>query len=150
LTPYDTDFSAYDRAGIVTLDLGIGEDKAPYHTPLDRVEALDLPSLQHLVETAYAATTALAALESVGEAGEERVYLDLLGWTLWTCALGADPWLGVLCALVWAAIVAGLWRAGSLKRNEFRRLMFGWPLLVGARSRRRRRRCVVVGVGGRG
>jgi hypothetical protein len=132
LTPYDTDFSAYDRAGIVTLDLGIGEDKAPYHTPLDRVEALDLPSLQHLVETAYAATTALAALESVGEAGEERVYLDLLGWTLWTCPSGLIPWLGVLCALVWAAIVAGLWRAGSLKRNEFRRLMFGWPLLVGA------------------
>ncbi len=41
LTPYDTDFTVYKNAGWPALDFGFGEDKAHYHTPLDRLANLD-------------------------------------------------------------------------------------------------------------
>ncbi|MCB9567953.1 MAG: M28 family peptidase [Myxococcales bacterium] len=92
LTPYDTDFSAYDRAGIFALDLGIGEDKAPYHTPIDRLEAVDPRSIQHLGESALAAIAALDSLDrpAIDGAGD-RVYLDLGGRALWSCPAAAVP-----------------------------------------------------------
>jgi len=101
LTPYDTDFTAYDRAGIFSLDFGIGEDKAPYHTPNDRLEALDPGSVQHLGESTLAALRALDRLdERELENAGERVYLDLLGKTLWTAPAPLIPWI--------AAILVGL------------------------------------------
>jgi hypothetical protein len=106
LTPYDTDFSAYDRAEIFALDFGIGEDKAPYHTPNDRLEDLSPGSVQHLGETALAAVVALDHLaiddpEARAEVGD-RVYLDVVGTRLWTAPAGLIPWLalGLLAALL--------------------------------------------------
>ena len=129
LTPYDTDFSAYDRAGVLTLDLGIGEDKAPYHTPLDRLDALDRGSLQHLGDTAQEAAVALASAELPGGAGG-RAYLDLLGWTLWTCPSGNVPWIGAAALALAFAALADLRRRRLLDPRELGAALLAWPLLV--------------------
>ncbi len=106
LTPYDTDFSAYDRAGIFSLDFGIGEDKAPYHTPNDRIDALDRGSLQHLGETALAAIAALDDLEEgVHEGAGDRVYLDLLGRSLLTVPAWSMPWIAAMVLALQLAIL---------------------------------------------
>lgn len=130
LTPYDTDFSAYDRAEVLTLDLGIGEDKAPYHTPLDRLADLDPGSLQHLGDTALAAARALAGAELPAGAGE-RVYLDLLGLTMWTCPSGYVPWIGLGGLGLVLAALADLRRRRCLSLREVGAGLVGWPLLVG-------------------
>ncbi|HFE45905.1 MAG TPA: M28 family peptidase [Nannocystis exedens] len=109
LTPYDTDFSAYDRAGIFSLDFGIGEDKAPYHTPNDRIRALDRGSLQHLGETALAAIAALDGLEEgVHEGAGDRVYLDLAGRTLLTLPAWSIPWIAAVLFALQLAILRRL------------------------------------------
>jgi len=109
LTPYDTDFTAYDRAGIFSLDFGIGEDKAPYHTPNDRLEALDPGSVQHLGESALAALRALDGLsERELENAGERVYLDLLGRTLWTAPAPLIPWIAAIFVGLHLAILRRL------------------------------------------
>ncbi len=121
LTPYDTDFTAYDRAGIFALDFGIGEDKAPYHTPNDRLEALAPGSVQHLGESALAALRALDGLEERElENADERVYLDLLGRTLWTAPAPSVPWIATLFVGLHLAILRRLRliSAPSQRRGE--------------------------------
>ncbi len=114
LTPYDTDFTAYDRAGIFSLDFGIGEDKAPYHTPNDRVRALDRGSLQHLGETALAAITALDSLgERELEGAGDRVYLDFLGRSLLTMPSGSIPWIAAVFFALQLAILRRLRRSAA-------------------------------------
>lgn len=129
LTPYDTDFTVYRNAGWPGLDFGFGEDKAHYHTPLDRLDNLDPRSVQHLGDTALAAVRSLAGLDLAHLPTGSRVYLDVLGavlvhWpTLLTPAL-ALLGLGVLG-----------WRARRSCGRAGRRLWalrgLAFPVLVG-------------------
>ncbi|MFY0536990.1 M20/M25/M40 family metallo-hydrolase [Nannocystis pusilla] len=95
LTPYDTDFTVYKNAGWPALDFGFGEDKAHYHTPLDRLANLDPASVQHLGDTALAAVRALAGADLAALPERSRVYVDALGAkllhlrTLWIPGLAA-------------------------------------------------------------
>lgn len=130
LTPYDTDFSVYKRAEIRSIDLGFGEDKAHYHTPLDRLENLDPASVQHLGDTALALVRRLAEADLERAPGGERVFLDALGWTLiaWPA-----PWTPVLALLALLLLALATWRLRHvLKDMPGRRLLaaFAAPLLL--------------------
>lgn len=122
LTPYDTDWSVYNRSGITSIDLGFGEDKAHYHTPLDRLANLDPASVQHLGDTA------LALVRRLGDADlppppppdfadthksrprpwlGERVFLDALGLALLSWPALATPALALLAL---ALLAFATWR----------------------------------------
>jgi hypothetical protein len=128
LTPYDTDFSVYARAGVASLDLGFGEDKAHYHTPLDRLAHLDPASVQHLGDTALAVVRALADADLPAPPAPralhdpppprpwrgERVFLDALG-----LALVAWPatWTPPLALLALALLSLATWRTRHVLRD---------------------------------
>lgn len=131
LTPYDTDFTVYKNAGWPVLDFGFGEDKAHYHTPLDRVDRLDPASVQHLGDTALAAIRGLAQADLEAMPASSRVYLDVLGaamlhWpTLWT------PFVALLVLLVLGTRARRLARScGEATRRVWVRRTAAFPLLV--------------------
>ena len=107
LTPYDTDFSVYNRAEIRSIDLGFGEDKAHYHTPLDRLGNLDPASVQHLGDTALALVRRLADADLDAAPDGERVFLDALGLAMiaWPA-----PWTAGLALLAVLLMAFATWR----------------------------------------
>jgi len=129
LTPYDTDFSVYNRAEIRSIDLGFGEDKAHYHTPLDRLENLDPASVQHLGDTALALVRRLADADLVTAPAGDRVFLDALGW-----AMIAWPaiWTPVLALLALLLLFFATWRMRHALNDRSIRLLgaFALPLLI--------------------
>ena len=96
LTPYDTDFSVYNKAEIPSIDLGFGEDKAHYHTRLDNLDNLDPASLQHLGDTALALVRRLADDDLTTPHPGDRVFLDALGLTLVAWPALLTPLLALL------------------------------------------------------
>ncbi|MDC0722592.1 M20/M25/M40 family metallo-hydrolase [Nannocystis bainbridge] len=131
LTPYDTDFTVYKNAGWPALDFGFGEDKAHYHTPLDRLDNLDAASVQHLGDTALAAVRALAGADLAALPGRSRVYVDALGArmlhlrTLWIPGLAALA-LGLL-----VPVARRLARESGGDRRSWLRRGLGFAALVG-------------------
>ena len=102
LTPYDTDFSVYARAELPSIDLGFGEDKAHYHTPLDRLANLDPASVQHLGDTALALVRRLADADLTAASPGDRVFLDALGLAMVSWPALWTPVLALLAALLLA------------------------------------------------
>lgn len=131
LTPYDTDFTVYKNAGWPVLDFGFGEDKAHYHTPLDRLDNLDPASVQHLGDTALAAVRAVAEADIERLPARSRVYVDALGAALLHWPSGWTP-------IVAALALAGLVRAarsqaradGASARGSRLRRALAFPALV--------------------
>jgi len=132
LTPYDTDFSVYDRAQIRSIDLGFGEDKAHYHTPLDRLDNLDPASVQHLGDTALALVGRLADAELAAPDAGDMVFLDALGLALvrwpapWTPALALVA-LGLLSFATWRLrhVLGAMPRRGPLTALALPLLILG-------------------------
>jgi len=118
LTPYDTDFSVYNRAEIRSIDLGFGEDKAHYHTPLDRLGNLDPASVQHLGDTALALVRRLADADLGRAPTGDRVFLDALGWFLlaWPA-----PWTPVLALVALLLLAVATWRMRPVLQDRPRR-----------------------------
>ncbi|MCY1056909.1 M20/M25/M40 family metallo-hydrolase [Nannocystis sp. SCPEA4] len=130
LTPYDTDFTVYKNAGWPALDFGFGEDKAHYHTPLDRLANLDAPSVQHLGDTALASVRALAEADLAALPERSRVYVDALGGAL----LHAHAlWMPLFAALALAGLLPAarrLAREGGGDRRAWWRRGLGFVALV--------------------
>ncbi|MBL9104407.1 MAG: M28 family peptidase [Myxococcales bacterium] len=138
LTPYDTDWSVYNRNGILSIDLGFGEDKAHYHTPLDQLSNLDPASVQHLGDTALALVRRLAdqplpAPPPADFAEQhksrprpwlgERVFLDALGWALVTWPALATPLLALLAV---ALLSLATWRMRPVLQDSLN-ILIGTP-----------------------
>jgi hypothetical protein len=130
LTPYDTDWSVYNRNGIAAIDLGFGEDKAHYHTPLDNLANLDPASVQHLGDTALALVRRLADADlptpPPADFAEhhksrprpwlgERVFVDALGLALISWPALATPILAVLAVLL---LSLATWRMRPVPRGR--------------------------------
>jgi len=131
LTPYDTDFSVYNKAEIPSIDLGFGEDKAHYHTSLDRLANLDPASVQHLGDTALALVRTLADADLEREHPGERVFLDALGLAMlaWPAA-----WTPIFAALALALLALATWRLrhvlGDMSARQRLLAALGLPLLI--------------------
>jgi hypothetical protein len=127
LTPYDTDFTVYKTAGWPALDFGFGEDKAHYHTPLDRLENLDPDSVQHLGDTALAAVRALAEADLEDLPERSSPYVDALGAVMLRWPALVTP---LLAALALAGLVRRARREPPAPRRTWLRRALGFPLLV--------------------
>ena len=130
LTPYDTDFTVYKNAGWPALDFGFGEDKAHYHTALDRLANLDPPSVQHLGDTALGTVRALAEADLAGLPERSRVYVDALGGALLHVRV---LWVPIFAALALAGLLPAarrLAREGGGDRRAWWRRGLGFVALV--------------------
>lgn len=111
LIPNDTDFTVFKAAGYQGLNFALIGDVERYHTPLDRIENLDLRSLQHQGQNALGAVQALAKADLSARPATSAVFFDVFARTLWHWPAAWTLWLGLalVAALIWA-----LW---SIKRR---------------------------------
>jgi hypothetical protein len=80
LIPNSTDVTVWAAARPWTiLNFAVIGNESRYHSPGDRVEALDRASLQHMGRQGLAAALRLAEGAPAGGAGGERIYADVAG-----------------------------------------------------------------------
>lgn len=136
--PNDTDYSVYKRKGKRGLNFAFTRGASLYHSARDDLAHLDLASLQHQGESAYAvllraADTPLADLDAAGDAS----YIDLgarglLDWpSAWNLPLACVALLAVL-ALAWrrapVRLRTGAWAALALLLTLVLAPAIGWLL----------------------
>lgn len=81
--PNDTDLTVFKDAGMAGLNFAFVGDVNHYHTPLDDLRHLSPASVQHLGESAWAVTRALAEADLASLQTEaDAAYLDVLGLLL--------------------------------------------------------------------
>ncbi|HYD38040.1 MAG TPA: M20/M25/M40 family metallo-hydrolase, partial [Allosphingosinicella sp.] len=81
LIPNDTDVSVFRGKPWTILNFAIIGNETRYHSPGDRLAALDPRSVRHMGEQALAATASLAT-DGIPPRRGDRLYMDLLGRTL--------------------------------------------------------------------
>jgi hypothetical protein len=122
LMPNDTDLTVFKRRDVEGLNFAFVRNPLRYHSAIDSVENLSPASLQHHGDNALAAARALAQADLASPPQGDAVFFDVLGlgvvrWPQgWTVVLAV-----VALALVIAAVVRGLRRAGGPRRG----LLFG-------------------------
>jgi len=77
--PNDTDMSAFKRAGMPGLGFAAIEGMTHYHSPLDRADALQEGSLQHLGETMLALVQIFGSIAIDALPADDSVYFDMAG-----------------------------------------------------------------------
>ncbi len=113
LIPSGTDFAVYSGdGGMRGLDIAFYRGGWAYHTPLDRVAAVEPGSVQHMGANTLALTRALAAGPLPGDiGGPSSVYYDILGVGMVTYTQTVASWLAaaaiVLLILGIRAVVRG-------------------------------------------
>ena len=123
--PNDTDYSVYKGEGVMGLNFAFAGGVALYHTALDEPDHLDLGSLQHHGDNAWAMINALGDrdLSRVG-AKEDAGYIDLFSMTLIHYPVAITSGL---------ALVLGVWvmlAIAAAFRREFRYRQLRWGLLA--------------------
>jgi hypothetical protein len=120
--PNDTDYSVYKRAGVMGLNFAFTQGVAVYHSQIDDIERLDLGSLQHHGDNAWAMLNALAErdLDTI-EAREDAGYIDVFGSRLIHYPVSITGGLALFLG-VWVMIAIGL---AFRKDFRFRQLRWG-------------------------
>lgn len=102
--PNDTDLTVFKQAGVAGLNFAFVGDVGHYHTPLDDLAHLHLPSVQHQGDHVLAAARALAQGPLPLPAQANLIYADVLG-------LGVVRWpeaWAVAVAVALLVLLAGL------------------------------------------
>jgi hypothetical protein len=123
--PNDTDYSVYRDRGVMGLNFAFAGGVALYHSALDDPDHLDLGSLQHHGDNAWALVNALGDRDlSRIRSREDAGYIDLFSATLIhypvSIVVGMTLVLGVWVMLAIAAAF----------RKEFRYRQLRWGLLA--------------------
>jgi hypothetical protein len=106
LLPNDTDFTVFKAAGFEGFNFALIGGVERYHTPQDRLENLDLGSLQHQGQNALATVQALAMADLSKASAARAVFFDVFGRALLHWPARWAAWLGVaLTALLIFAVV---------------------------------------------
>jgi hypothetical protein len=123
--PNDTDYTVYKREDVMGLNFAFARGVAAYHSVIDDTDHLDLGSLQHHGDNAWAMTKALADrdLDHI-ISREDAGYIDIFGMRLLhypeSIALGLSLVLGV-----WTLIAIAL-----AFRKDFRFRQLRWGLVA--------------------
>ncbi len=123
--PNDTDYSVYKDKGVMGVNFAFAQGVPVYHSAIDDIEHLDLGSLQHHGDNAWAMLKALGErrIDSI-TSREDAGYIDVFASRLIhypvSITQGLDLLLGVL---VMIAIAAAF-------RKEFRFRQLRWGLLA--------------------
>jgi hypothetical protein len=128
--PNDTDLSVFSRHGVPGANFAFIGDVSRYHTPDDRLEQLDLGSLQHHGDNALALVRALAEPEAPAVRGD-AVWFDLLAFGVVWWPIGWT--FPILASAIALFAVAAFWlaRRRSLPRGrDLARALFVFPALV--------------------
>lgn len=144
--PNGTDFTVHKRYRKQGIGTGYIRNVAHYHSPLDSMERLNLPTLQHQGQQAYEATLAFLDADAPS-APAPIVYTDIMGLTLihWPVKAGWIMWgFGLVLfglgwrrqrqqdeAMRWWAVFKSSW--SWIPLLMFSVMMMGvWSVLVGA------------------
>jgi hypothetical protein len=123
--PNDTDYSVYKARGVTGLNFAFAQGVPVYHSEIDDIDHLDLGSLQHHGDNAWAMLKALgerdlAKLVSREDAG----YIDVFASRLVHYPVGVIGGLSLFLG-VWVMIAIGL-----AFRKEFRFRQLRWGVLA--------------------
>ena len=120
LIPNSTDVVFFKPKGWTLLNYGFIGNETRYHSPGDRIEALNRATVGHIGSEVLAATSTLASLPDPARAGQERtVFTDIVGRIF------------IQLPLTIAALLLGLLLAAALIL-AWRRKALGKPLVVAA------------------
>jgi hypothetical protein len=123
--PNDTDYSVYKSRGVTGLNFAFVKGVAVYHSAIDDVDHLDLGSLQHHGQNAWAMLAALGERDLNRIASREDAgYIDLFGSLLIHYPEGLIGGLSLFLG-VWAMLAIFL-----AFRKEFRFRQLRWGLLA--------------------
>jgi hypothetical protein len=107
ILPNDTDLTVAREAGMAGLNFAFIDRASHYHSPLDRVENLDLRSVQHQGESVLAVAQTLAETDLSAPPPGDAAWTDLLGLTVvrwpasWTIPLSFLGLILLLVVTVW-------------------------------------------------
>ena len=105
LIPNSTDVVKFKPKNWRTLSFAIIGNETRYHTPGDRIEALDRRSLHHMGSEVLAATRHMAGADAAVSPGR-TIFTDIGGWLLVAMPLVAGATLLAVLALTAIAMVA--------------------------------------------
>ncbi len=123
--PNDTDYSVYKGEGVMGLNFAFARGVALYHSALDDPDHLDLGSMQHHGDNAWAMLNALADRD-LGRitSREDAGYIDVFSTTLVHYPVSVTSGLALFLGVwVMLAIAAAF-------RKEFRYSQLSWGLLA--------------------
>jgi hypothetical protein len=112
LLPNDTDVTAYNERGWLTLNFAMAGNETRYHSPGDDLASLDPRSLQHMGNQALAVSTELASA-GLPQAHAQRIFMDVLGRGFVQMPQPVGLVIFVLLILAFAVIV---WRRRAYGR----------------------------------
>lgn len=125
----DTDFSVPRARGMAGLNFAFIGRADQYHRPSSTPEALDKGSLQHIGSQALEVTDRLLRAETLPEAGRDRVYADVFGWTM---IVMAAPWGWGLAVLSLGLLGFAVLRSRTALASLLRGAVDGLAFLAGA------------------
>jgi len=106
LLPFNGDFTPFHEAGLVGLDVAMVGDAWGVHTQLDRLDRLEPGGIQHMGDSALAATRALASSANLlVPTTTPGVFYDILGKTMVSYSASVGRILGFLALLGFVSLV---------------------------------------------
>lgn len=123
--PNDTDYSVYREKGILGLNFAFSFGVPVYHSAIDDINHLDLGSLQHHGDNAWAMIKALGDRNLAKITSRENAgFIDVFGMRLVHYPVAITGGLALVLG-VWVMLAIGL-----AFRHEFRFRQLGWGLVA--------------------
>jgi hypothetical protein len=113
LVPNRSDVTVFQERDWTILNIAVIGNETRYHSPGDRIEALDPSSLGHMGDQALALARDFTG-RPASEGGGALIYADLLGWTL----IALPAWIGIAllgALLLGYAVLAWRRRKGTVR-----------------------------------
>ncbi|MNK28782.1 Aminopeptidase YwaD precursor [compost metagenome] len=105
LMPNDTDLTVFRMGGLSGLNIAFGMGVNAYHQSIDTVDNLDPSSLQHQGEYMLSLIHHFGQLDLRHINEENRIYFNLLGWTMVSYPESWAIWLAGFGSLLYLAAV---------------------------------------------
>lgn len=113
--PNDTDFTMFRKTGIAGFNSAYIEGHSYYHSMVDRIENMDLRSLQNHGNILIQSLKHFGDLSLDNTKSEDVVFFNPVGTLLWIYPLGWDVPLMVLAIVLWLVVVMVGYRSGRIK-----------------------------------
>jgi hypothetical protein len=113
--PNDTDFSRFRNTGITGFNSAFIDGYSYYHSPADKIENMDVRSLQHHGEILFQSLQHFGNISIENTKGEDAIFFNPAGSVLWIYPLSWDVPLMMLTFVLWIALVVIGYMRGRLK-----------------------------------
>ena len=103
--PNDTDFSKFRNTGITGFNSAFIDGYSYYHSMADRIENMDVRSLQHHGEILMESLQHFGNIALENTKGEDAIFFNPMGSMLWLYPLSWDVPLMIVAFALWIALV---------------------------------------------